>query len=181
MLETEIKSMLTKEQYETISYMFSYSSSVTQTNSYYIAPSNELKKHGITFRVRTINGKHILQIKQHKNKKGALQVSEETEFSLTAVPSDFSADEVLEYTGIKTPVTLIGELTTHRLSCIYTDGVEICLDKSTYLGCTDYEIEIEYTSPIPEELTKKLNFVGVTFDRTASGKYSRFLSRLRKA
>lgn len=178
MLETEIKAMLDKSQYDTIFHMFSYSSSVTQTNSYYIAPSNELKKHGITFRVRTIDGKHTLQIKQHKSKKGALQVSEETEFSLTSVPSDFTAEEVSEYTGIKTPVTLIGELTTHRLSCFYKDGVEICLDKSTYLGKTDYEIEIEYTSAIPDELLKKLSLCGVNFDLPTQGKYSRFLNIL---
>lgn len=178
MLETELKSLLSKKQYEALLTMFDYSREVTQTNSYYISPDNALKAHGITFRIRTIDDVHTVQIKKHINKQGGLQVSEEAEFKINDIPYEFTDEEVYLYTGYKTTASLIGDLTTLRMSCMYCDGVEICLDKSTYLGKTDYEIEIEYTSNVPDELIDKLSEIGITFNSPTPGKYSRFLSHL---
>lgn len=180
MLETEIKSLLNKKQYDVICGMFSFSSSVNQTNTYYTAPLNALKQYGITFRIRTVDKHHVIQIKQHKSNRNALQISEESEYPINSVPESFSETEVYGYTGISVPVFSLGELSTLRMSCIYCDGVEICLDKSTYLGTTDYEIEIEYTAAIPDELMTKLVSAGILFDKPASGKYSRFLARLKE-
>ena len=143
MLETELKAMLTKAQYEALELDFQWNSVKEQTNSYYIAPDNLLKKHGITFRVRTINGLNTVQVKKHQPKQGALQIAEETEFIIDSIPQTFSEDETEKYTGIRTVVSYIGNLITKRNSCMYCDGVEICLDKSTYLETTDYEIEID--------------------------------------
>jgi uncharacterized protein YjbK len=178
MIETELKSILTKDQYDIISTIFNWEDTKTQINSYYISPDNILKKHGITFRVRTINGEHILQIKKHNGKNGALQVSEETEFPINSIPDEFSGDEVFKYTKIKAPASLIGELKTIRNSVFFADGVEVCLDKSEYLGTTDYEIEIEYTNPVPQELLDILYNEGVTFNKPCTGKFSRFMNRL---
>ena len=178
MTETELKTIVTKDQYDIINAIFNWDDEKTQINSYYISPDNILKKHGITFRVRTINGEHILQIKKHSGRNGALQVSEETEFPIESIPDEFSAEEVFNYTGIKAPVSLIGNLKTVRSSVFFADGVEVCLDKSEYLGTTDYEIEIEYTSPIPQELLDILYNEGVTFDKPCTGKFSRFMNRL---
>lgn len=178
MLETELKALLTEKQYQTLLTMFDYSKKVTQTNSYYISPDNALKAHGITFRIRTIGNAHTVQIKKHIKNQAGLQISEESEFKIDDIPSEFSEDEVYLYTGLKTTASLIGELTTLRMSCMFCDGVEICLDKSTYLGKTDYEIEIEYTIPVPDKLTDKLCEIGITFNLSTPGKYSRFLSRL---
>ena len=178
MFETELKSLLTKKQYEALLTMFDYSKEVTQTNSYYFSPDNALKTHGITFRIRTIGDVHTVQIKKHINKQGGLQVSEESEFKINDIPSEFTEEEVYLYTGLKTTASLIGELTTLRMSCMYCDGVEICLDKSTYLGKSDYEIEIEYTAPVPDELINRLCEISITFNSPTPGKYSRFLSRL---
>lgn len=179
MLETELKAILTEKQYNQIKGMFSWNSAVEQTNSYYIAPDNILKKHGITFRIRTIDNAHTIQIKKHRDKRGALQIAEETEFDVDCIPEKFTEDEVYAYTGIKAEASLIGELTTLRHSYLFCDGVEICLDKSVYLCCTDYEIEIEYTTPIPDELLKKLTDNGIDFDQPTPGKFSRFITRLK--
>lgn len=178
MLETELKALLTKYQYQTLLTMFDYTKEVTQTNSYYISPDNALKSQGITFRIRTIGDIHTAQIKKHINKQGGLQVSEEREFKIDDIPPEFTEEEVYLYTGIKTTASLIGELTTLRMSCMFCDGVEICLDKSTYLGKTDYEIEVEYTSPVPDKLINELGKIDITFNSPTPGKYSRFLSRL---
>lgn len=179
MLETELKSMLDEKQYKVLKNMFLWDSIKEQTNSYYIAPDNILKKHGITFRIRTIDNRHIVQVKKHLGKHDALQVAEETEFNIDCIPDNFSEPEMLSFTGIKATASLIGELTTLRHSFMFCDGVEICLDKSTYLDITDYEIEIEYTKPIPDTLLEKLSETGVLFNTATPGKYSRFITRLK--
>lgn len=179
MLETELKAILTENQYNQIKEMFNWNSAVEQTNSYYIAPGNILKKHGITFRIRTIDNAHTIQIKKHRDKRGALQIAEETEFDIDCIPEKFTEGEVYACTGIKTEASLIGELTTLRHSYLFCDGVEICLDKSVYLGCTDYEIEIEYTTPVPDELLNTLSEIGVLFNSPTPGKFSRFITRLK--
>ena len=179
MIETELKAMLTKEQYNLLESEFSYTDCVEQTNSYYTAPDNILKKHGITFRIRTIDGSHSLQIKKHRSKVSALQIAEETEFAINCIPEAFTEEEVLKYTGISTTAHLIGELSTIRKTFLVTDGVEVCLDKSTYLGCTDYEIEIEYTSEIPQEFLETLSGYGIIFNLPTPGKFSRFMNRLK--
>ena len=178
MIETELKSMLTKEQYDIINAVFNWDDEKTQINSYYISPDNILKKHGITFRVRTINDEHIIQIKKHSGRNGALQISEESEFPIESIPDEFREDEVFKYCGIKVQASLIGDLKTIRKSVFFADGVEVCLDKSEYLGTTDYEIEIEYTRPVPQELLDILYNEGVTFDKPCIGKFSRFMNRL---
>lgn len=178
MIETELKAMLTLEQYNIIFNMFPWDISKSQTNHYYIDKTGELKKQGITFRVRTIDDNHIIQIKKHTNSDSPLQISEESEFPIDHIPMSFSSSEIKEMTGISAEVTHIGDLVTLRRSYMYCDGVEICLDKSNYIDRCDYEIEIEYTSPIPQVLLDKFAEVGVMFNTPSKGKFSRFMTRL---
>ncbi len=178
MLETELKAIISKDIYDAVKSMFRWDSVFEQTNSYYNDPTGALKEHGITFRVRTINGKNKVQIKRHKAKSGALQISEESEYRIDNIPELFVNEEVLQLTGVDTMAILLGSLTTKRHSFMYCDGVEICLDKSEYLGVTDYEIEIEYTKEIPDTLLTSLSDVGISFDKISVGKYTRFLNKL---
>ncbi len=178
MIETELKSIIDKDKYNTVMGMFNWDFAKEQINSYYISPDNILKKHGITFRVRTIDGVHKIQIKKHTNKNSALQISDETEYDTDCIPQSFSADAVEKLTGINAPVLLIGSLKTLRHSCMFSDGVEICLDKSDYLDRTDYEIEIEYTKKIPQSLLNQLAEIGIKFNSASIGKFSRFMRRL---
>ena len=178
MIETELKAMLTFEQYKEIDNMFPWESVVSQTNHYYTDKTGELKKHGITFRIRTIDNKSVIQVKQHTNSNSPLQICEEKEFDIEGIPQEFSQSEIKEMTGIEVPTSYIGDLTTQRSSFFYCDGVEICLDKNDYLNLTDYEIEIEYTSSIPEELIDKLSSIGIMFNKPSKGKFSRFMTQL---
>lgn len=180
MLETELKCMLDKETYDRLEATFTWDEVFEQVNSYYTDPSGQLKKNGITLRVRTKGGKDIIQVKTHKNADSPLQIAEEAEFEANGIPERFSADDVLKMTGIEVPASLLGSLTTQRHSLIFCDGVEICLDKNDYLDKTDYEIEIEYTREIPDELTELLRIAGVEFTVPAVGKCSRFMIRLAK-
>lgn len=178
MLETELKCMLSEETYLKLVSMFNWDSIKEQTNSYYSDSENTLKKSGITFRIRTIDNISKIQIKQHKNSNSPLQVCEETEYDTESIPKHFSADHVEQLTGIHTDVSLLGSLTTLRHSFMYNNSTEICLDKSTYLDRTDYEIEIEYTESVPSELMEKLKDAGVSFGEPAVGKCTRFMIRL---
>ena len=178
MLETELKCMLDEETYNRLEKMFEWDSVFDQTNGYYSDPSGMLKKSGITLRARTIDGKSVIQVKAHKNDDSPLQISEESEYKTDAVPDQFTPDEVKRMTGLEVSAALLGSLTTRRHSLMYSDGVEICLDKNDYLDKTDYEIEIEYTKDIPPALLEKLREEGVGFDTAAVGKCSRFMMRL---
>ena len=46
MIETELKTIVTKDQYDIINSIFNWEDIKTQINSYYISPDNILKKHG---------------------------------------------------------------------------------------------------------------------------------------
>ena len=65
MLETEFKAMLTEEQFNALRSMFEWDHVIEQTNSYYADSSMLLKQHGITLRVRTIDGLSKIQVKVH--------------------------------------------------------------------------------------------------------------------
>lgn len=178
MLETEWKSIITKQQYEDLESMFSWDWVKEQINHYYTDSTGELKKSGITLRVRTKDSKSVIQVKTHKNANSALQICEEKEFPTLDIPKLFTASDVNDMTGIEVEAACLGSLSTLRHSLFYTDGVEICLDKNEYLDTTDYEIEIEYTKEVPQELINKLSDVGVTFDTPSIGKCTRFMQRL---
>lgn len=178
MLETEWKCIIDEETYLALEKEFDWDWVKEQVNSYYTDPSAELKKHGITLRVRTKDGVNKIQVKTHKNADSALQICEEAEFSTDTIPEDFTADEVEKMTGLAVPASCLGSLTTLRHSLMYTDGVEICLDKNDYLENTDYEIEVEYTQKIPQELMNRLAAAGVEFNAPSVGKCTRFMRRL---
>ncbi|MGN0163124.1 MAG: CYTH domain-containing protein [Candidatus Ornithomonoglobus sp.] len=178
MLETELKCMLDEHTYLELEKMFEWDWVKEQINSYYTDPHNELKKNGITLRVRTKDNVNKIQIKVHKNANSPLQICEEAEFNTPDIPESFTPGQVMEMTGLEVPAALLGSLTTLRHSLMYTDGVEICLDKNDYLDKTDYEIEVEYTKEIPAELMNKLSAAGVRFEAAAVGKCTRFMQRL---
>ncbi|MDD6762606.1 MAG: CYTH domain-containing protein [Clostridiales bacterium] len=178
MLETELKCMLDKQTYLELEKMFKWDRIKEQTNNYYTDPCNELKKNGITLRVRTKDNINKLQIKVHKNADSPLQICEEAEYDIADIPDNLSPQMVKDVTGLEVPAARLGSLTTLRHSLMYTDGVEICLDENNYLDKTDYEIEVEYTREIPAELMEKLSSAGVRFETAAVGKCTRFMQRL---
>lgn len=75
---------------------------------------------------------------------------------------------------------LTGSLHTQRKLCTDFDHVEICLDKSEYLGLTDYELELEYTADYPEKPLEILKNAGITQGEAVIGKYARFMDRAKK-
>ncbi|MBQ7574329.1 MAG: CYTH domain-containing protein [Clostridia bacterium] len=178
MLEKEYKSLLTKDEYEKIKTAFEWDSAKVQENHYYTDNEGILRRNRVMMRVRVKDNKSVIQVKLHKNPGSALQICEETEYTVDGVPKSFQDGE--KYTGIKTGVLYnIGCAKTLRHSKMWDDKTEICLDKTEYLGVCDYEIEIEYTTDeINPELMQKINGMGILFKENSIGKFSRFLCAL---
>lgn len=77
-------------------------------------------------------------------------------------------------TGSDIPtVNYIGILETQRNEYIIDDTV-LCLDKNEYNGIIDYELEIEFQDQVDESVMQTLNEMGLSFDKTVDGKFTRF-------
>ncbi len=135
MLEYEKKIMLTKDEYiAIITLMRKYEPVVYQTNYYFDNDDFSMNKNGITCRIRAKDGKFKSTIKIHGIQNSNCNIEqdlfEKTEF-------DFTFFKTL---GLQ----LQGELITERI-IVYKDSCfEIFMDRNTYLGQLDYELEVEY-------------------------------------
>ena len=178
MLETEYKCLLTQSEYNKIAAHFDWDSVKEQTNHYYCDADKILRKNRVMFRVRVKDNKSVIQVKLHKNSDSPLHICEELEYPIDCVPDVI--EDGGKYTGIKTgELKNLGCTVTLRRSKMWDDKTEICLDKTEYLGITDYEIEVEYTGEeMPEKLSEELAALGVEFRKKSTGKYSRFLRAL---
>ncbi len=180
MIENEFKVMLNEEQYKKVRAMFAWDKIISQTNYYYDNEDLELAERHITCRVRKIGGECFLQMKLPN---GAAYSRVELEQKLGGeVPASLSADILNGRAGVTAgkplpEARLLGSLTTER--CVRRIGCEIDLDKSSYLGKTDYELEIEFTD---EEAARTLlrsiaEQAGISPDGdVCQGKVHRFLA-----
>ena len=144
MIESEFKVMLTEEQYEKIRAMYQWDREIEQTNYYYDTEDISLISSHITCRVRRIDGVHYLQMKLPTGVEYS-RVELEQELG-SELPDTLSSQMLCSLSGRNDmpEVQLLGGLTTFR-SVKRFDGAEIDLDKSSYFGKTDYELEIEFT------------------------------------
>lgn len=136
MLEFEKKWLLTQAEYEVLKSRFAGNSSTTvQTNYYFDTDDCSMNRQGITCRIRGKNGRYRVTIKNHRvncnDCSHEATIAETTQFDVS----------VFYALGLQ----LQGELTTER-TLLYEDAFcKMELDKNRFLGCTDYELEIEYT------------------------------------
>ncbi|CAM5468412.1 hypothetical protein [Bacillus safensis FO-36b] [Bacillus safensis subsp. safensis] len=74
---------------------------------------------------------------------------------------------------------LLGLLVTERTTFYIEKGIKIDLDQSSYLGITDYELEIEYDSEKAYEADQLFHTLTDDLDMPANrkGKRSRFITR----
>ncbi len=179
MIEREFKALLSKEQYEKICSLYEWDEVISQTNHYYDTSDLLLSERSITCRVRVIDGESFLQVKLPA---GADFARVELEKKLgAAVPDVISADTLKAlakgYCEDFPEVRRLGALTTERRVKRF-DGAEIDLDKNSYFGKTDFELEIEFTDEdfargIFAEIKHYAGIVG-TGD-VCAGKIRRFL------
>ena len=104
-----------------------------QTNYYYDTDDCKLNQSGVTCRVRERNGVYKATVKDHQQNWNECSV--ENLISCNGKPDRFFTSM-----GLKCQ----GSLQTQRSVYTVCPGVDVILDKNTYLDFVDYELEIEY-------------------------------------
>lgn len=134
MLEYEKKIILTCEEYAVILELFKNASFKTQINYYFDTEDMLMNKKGITCRIRAKNGTYKATVKNHfaKDKNCSCEV--------TVSETRNVCTDVFDALGL----FFQGELVTSRTILFKNEFCEAVLDANTYLGLTDYEIEVEY-------------------------------------
>lgn len=178
MQEKELKLLLSKSQFDSLCERFKCRVIYTHINFYYSDNQNVLKKQGITVRVREKHGNANLEVKIPSGKQGLVHVKQEYQKELEAIPLKIKGDELTEMTRYKLPdVVMKGYLITERRVYNWNSETEICLDHNQYLGCEDYEIEVEYVKELPSEILQILKDEMIELSPT-SGKCKRFFEKL---
>lgn len=147
MLEYEKKISLSENEYLRIFHLIGKrKTNYRQVNYYFDSNDFKMNSQGITCRIREKDGKYKATIKAHKQTNRECSI-EKTREVLNQYDDSLFSGMHLE---------LQGELTTER-TILFSDGrCEVALDKNTYLGITDYEMEVEY---IPEYENCAMNLI----------------------
>ncbi|MFA5542686.1 MAG: CYTH domain-containing protein [Bacilli bacterium] len=145
----EFKSLLTKEEYEKLIDLFKGNKTDSQTNHYFDTSRFSLKALSASLRVRE---RESLQLTL-KRKKGysinenTVDITKEELSEIIAsgkVSNEEIAHELNNLIGNQKLINFLS-LCTYRMYMPYKSGV-LFLDKSEYLGVTDYEIEFAASS-----------------------------------
>lgn len=178
MIEKELKVILSEEEYQNIEKLFEWDSRFYQTNYYYKQKDDIFDCNGITIRIREIYNKYSLQVKVPIEIRGSLHIKKEYELAVSGISDVIEGPTLVKLTNLEFhDAHLIGSLTTERRICNKYLGVEICLDKSSYLNKNDYELEVEYIQDYPESIVKMLSEAGINFRDNVVGKFSRFIDQ----
>ncbi|MFK3985977.1 MULTISPECIES: CYTH domain-containing protein [Exiguobacterium] len=149
-VEIEFKSMLTKDEYETLLTAYDLTDKVKwQANDYFDTPTFELKKHGAALRIREKKHGQVLTLKQPHD-VGLLEThapineAEAENLFKYGIIHDDQMKEALAAFDLSGPLEHLGRLETKRAEIETPDGL-LVLDESHYLEIHDYEIEFEVT------------------------------------
>lgn len=180
MRETELKRVIDEETYERVKSSFEWDSTAEQVNNYYADKNGILRENRVMVRVRVIDGVSKIQVKRHKNENSPLQICEETEFDTEGVPDVIDSAQAKRITGMEVGALFrMGAASTLRHTR-KRGGSELCLDKTTYFDKTDYEVEVEYEDKMSADLLMRLMKLGIEFNQSCVGKFSRFLGEYDK-
>ena len=150
MLEYEKKIPLTFKEYQILIALFNDNiKSVIQRNYYYDTDDFSMNKQGITYRIREKDGTYTATVKKHNWNEPDCSL-EKSEIVLNEYDTNAFSDKNVKFQGC---------LETYR-TVIYSDkDIEIVLDRNTYLGIEDYELEIEYSKDKKEYAEFKLRYM----------------------
>ena len=144
-----------------------------QVNYYYDNEKLDLRKQGVTLRVRAKNGKLFLQKKEHIKRQEGYSLAIEEEMEIEKLPATLMYKDK-EY-------FLQGSLLTNRASYMVGKDIEIFFDSSFFLGIQDYEIEIEFKKKSKDLLCPIIKKLGLEEIKGKKGKASRFFKARKKA
>jgi len=179
MVEKELKTLLDEQLYNTLLSHFEWDEQIVQVNHYYIDKQKILAEKNISVRVRHIGSQYLLQIKRPILIDKGLHIKDEYEEELNDIPKLVTSEKLCTITGTNIgDARLVGNLTTERHICQWDEYTTVCLDKNSYLGIVDFELEIEHSNRVDQNLAKLLALETVGFDGNSKGKYSRFFEML---
>lgn len=145
----EFKSLITEEEYNKLIDLFKGNKTDTQTNHYFDTPRFSLKALDVSLRVRERNNYELTL----KRKKGysvnvtTVEISKE-DFELmknsSIITNQEIQNELQSMIGDQKLINFLS-LSTYRTYFPFKSGV-LFIDKSEYLGVTDYEIEFSASS-----------------------------------
>ena len=177
--EFEYKALLTEAEYLRLYAHFSQqytTCTYTQINHYYDTREFLLSRLHVTLRVREKATGLTLEFKHGQRIVNGMRAATEDRIPVSVIPAEISGkslpdcdDSLIFYP--------IGSLTTVRTDYKIGNAL-LSLDKNTYLGITDFEVEVEVdeTGMLPDEITQ----LGISFSAKTVGKFHRFLSERRK-
>lgn len=176
-MERELKTLVSKEQFEQLMTLVMPDECRIQINTYYDTPDGALKKQGIALRIRQIENSNILTMKKPLDAITKYEferpVSASNLNELNQEEQQWIIDHLGEGHDLKQLKTVV---TTTTERCIKkTDDAEICLDKTDFAHHTDYEIEYEYTRDHDGISIYKnlLNQIGITYEKNCPSKLAR--------
>ena len=155
-LEIEYKTMLDKEEYQSLLPLFADTELVVQTNHYIDTPDQLIRKEKMALRVRTFTDQAELTLKvpedvghfeynQDLNPEETKEILQHQQFPDGEIKNLLISKEIpVEHLAVW------GSLTTERFEK-ETDAGLVALDHSLYLDTEDYELEIEVETAEQEE------------------------------
>ena len=172
-IETELKVLLTREEFDHLASFYQPLNFVRQHNYYYV--SQDVSHYA--FRIRTREDETLFTLKAKVNGE-----TDEYEKILT-VPLEQDQDvlDTLASFGQFPPFRVFGELITDR-AMVVTEYAELCFDINSYNGITDYEIEYEVKKGHDYKKAFKaiLKQAGITYRKNKLSKYVRCMKSLEK-
>ena len=149
--EIEFKTMLSKNEYNELLQTLTYQQEIQQENFYFDTPNQLLKQNRMGLRVRIFPHNAELTLKIPKNDNELIEMNHQltdSEFkkfkkSLSLPYYDKIANYLAEQNINYDDLQLFARLATHRYVNQLTSDATIMLDKSSYYGMIDYELEME--------------------------------------
>jgi uncharacterized protein YjbK len=154
-LEIEAKTLISKDDYlKARNFMINQGElPFLQTNFYIETPEQTLLKHGISLRIRSLNGFNLtMKVPLAEGLLEKNQVLTEDDFKLFKQKNKFPAGEIgnfIEMIGVDlNSLGIVSTLMTERYEMIY-EGCRLAVDKNIYGqngNKEDFELEMEGTS-----------------------------------
>jgi uncharacterized protein YjbK len=188
-IEIEAKILVTETEFHQLKQLLKVSDQdmVTQTNHYIDDEKGSLRQYGFALRIRELNKTYTLTLKSPMA-EGTLEKNQQIDgaiyqaFKSKGVFPPGLIQDFLEMFGFDTSLLrIITFLTTDRYETRY-EGRHVCLDKNTYHGMIDFEVESEESSLKNAAETLKLlcDAANITYRENQVSKYARAIKTLKK-
>ena len=173
MLEYEKKVLITENEYDAI--VNTWCNGIKpkiQINYYFDTDDLYMNKKGITCRIRAKDGKYKTTVKNHNT------VRNDCSMEIDLCEQNKLDTKFFDALGLCHQ----GELVTERIVMYKDSFCEMVIDRNTYLGHTDFEIEVEYSEDCEQVADYLLMTVAkMLVNYTGMECIDKFLKRVGKA